>query len=80
MVDDMPVYDTIKGTCDRFGPGPTKIYELLGEGVIEGRKFGKRLLINQQSAKKFFDSLPPATSTIKPSARSRRRAEAAQQS
>jgi hypothetical protein len=70
----VPIYAPMRETCDRFGCGPSKMYDLLGEGLIEGKKLGKRLLINQQSARRYFESLPPATSTIRPSARVRRRA------
>ncbi len=72
-----PVYATIKRTSERFGPSVTTIYELVGEGKIKARKLGKRLLIDQASARQFFDSLPP--SSIQPSARRRRRAEQAAQ-
>ncbi len=70
---DGPLYATIKDTCDRFGPKPSKLYEILGEGHIKAKKFGKRVLVDQRSAKEYFDSLPIAK--IKPSARARRRLE-----
>jgi hypothetical protein len=74
-VQDNPVFDTIQGTCSRWGIRPAKLYEVLGEKRILAKKFGKRILIDQRSVREYFDSLPSAE--IKPSARARRRAEAA---
>ncbi len=77
LVQDMPLYATLQETCRRFGCGMSKLYEIIGEGKIEAKKWGKRVLVNQASAREYFDALPPAP--IKPSARARRRTEQAAQ-
>jgi hypothetical protein len=54
----LPLYDTIKGTIERFHIGDTRLRELGAEGQIETRKFGKRVLINQHSVLAYLQSLP----------------------
>ena len=54
----LPLYDTIKGTIERFHIGDTRLRELGAEGRIETRKFGKRVLINQPSVLAYLQSLP----------------------
>jgi hypothetical protein len=67
-------FDTINGTAATFGISVSTVYNLLGEGVILGRKLGKRLLVDQTSAREYFNALPPATSSIRPSKEVARRA------
>jgi hypothetical protein len=67
-----PLFATVNDTCERFGTRPSKLYELLGSKLITAKKFGKRLLIDQRSAQKYFDALPEAD--IRPSRRVRERA------
>jgi hypothetical protein len=62
-----PLFATVNDTCERFGTRPSKLYELLGSKLITAKKFGKRLLIDQRSAQKYFDALPEAD--IRPSRR-----------
>jgi hypothetical protein len=67
-----PLFGSVNDTCERFGTRPSKLYELLGAKLITAKKFGKRLLIDQRSAQKYFDALPDAD--IRPSRRVRERA------
>jgi hypothetical protein len=77
LVPDIPLYATLQETCRRFGCGMSKLYEEISAGKIEAKKWGKRVLVNQASAKAYFDALPPATSTIRlPHARRRADAKA----
>ena len=57
---ELPVFDSIRGTCARFGIGSTSIYDLAGQGLIETKKFGKKVLIRQTSVLAHIESLKPA--------------------
>jgi len=68
----MPLYDSIRGTIERFGIGDTKLRELAAAGVVESRKFGKKVLISQASMLAHLQSLPARVSAPKPIERAER--------
>jgi hypothetical protein len=45
------------------GLGNTKLYELIGQGVLDARKAGSRTLITGESLRAYVASLPKATIT-----------------
>jgi hypothetical protein len=55
----LPLYDTIKGTLERFPAiGETKLRELGAENEDLFRKLGKRVLVNQPVLLAILESLP----------------------
>ena len=70
-----PVGLSIADTARFLGLGRTRVYELLAAGQLCGRKCGRRVLIEADSARRFLSRLP--TVRILPPARPRRRAAAA---
>jgi hypothetical protein len=57
---ELPVFDSIRGTSARLGIGSTSIYDLAGQGLIETKKLGKKVLIRQTSVLAYVESLRPA--------------------
>lgn len=55
-----PITYTIPGARTASGLGTTKLYELIGEGVLEARKAGRRTLVVAESLNTYLASLPPA--------------------
>ena len=53
-------YLTINTFTAWSGIGRTKVYHLLGEGVLRAKKVGKRTLIDAEHAKAWLASLPAA--------------------
>ena len=45
------------------GLGATKLYELIGQGVLDARKAGSRTLLTAESLNRYIASLPKATIT-----------------
>ena len=45
------------------GLGNTKLYELIGKGVLDARKAGSRTLITAESLHRYIASLPKANIT-----------------
>jgi excisionase family DNA binding protein len=45
------------------GLGNTKLYELIGQGVLDARKAGSRTLITAESLNRYIASLPKANIT-----------------
>ena len=45
------------------GLGNTKIYELIGQGVLDARKAGSRTLITAESLNRYIANLPKANIT-----------------
>jgi excisionase family DNA binding protein len=41
----------------------TKVYELLAEGAITGKKLGTRTFISRDSLDRYLDNLPPYLAT-----------------
>jgi excisionase family DNA binding protein len=52
----------------RFGISPSTMRRLVAEGLVDARKIGGRLLINDESVDRYLINLPPAF--IKPDDRS----------
>ena len=62
MRDTMqPIAVTFPGATSRTGIARTKLYELVGAGVLEARKCGRRTLILTDSLDRYVASLPPAS-------------------
>ncbi len=57
-----PALVTING-CEYIAVSPAEMYRLLGLGIIEGVKAGKRTLLKFSSLKERAASLPPAVIT-----------------
>lgn len=53
-----PVAYTVPDACRTFGFGPTKAYELIGKGILDARKLGRRTLITADSLHAYLNSLP----------------------
>jgi hypothetical protein len=51
---------TIEETKAETGQGRTKIYELIGDGILDARKIGKSTRITGESIERFVESLPKA--------------------
>lgn len=51
---------TVQEFCRVYGVGKSLVYELLSGGALRAVKAGKRTLILEESARAWFDSLPPA--------------------
>ena len=49
-----------RSACDFLGCGVTKLYELLGAGLIEARKLGSRTIIPESSLSAYRANLPRA--------------------
>jgi hypothetical protein len=45
------------------GLGTTKLYELIGAGILDARKAGSRTLITAESLNRYIASLPKANIT-----------------
>jgi hypothetical protein len=50
----------IKDVEDETRHGKTKIYELVGAGILDARKAGKITLITGESVERYVESLPKA--------------------
>jgi hypothetical protein len=48
----------VKEALHRYGIGRTKLYELLGSGVLKASKLGAKTLIDVECADSFFSTLP----------------------
>jgi hypothetical protein len=62
MSNDVLVY-RIPDARRIAGLGNTKLYELIGQGVLDARKAGTRTLITAESLHAYIASLPKATIT-----------------
>jgi len=51
---------TIPETKDETSHGTTKIYQLIGAGILDARKAGTRTLITGESLRVYVESLPKA--------------------
>lgn len=56
-----PMAYTVPDACRTSGVGTTKLYELIGQGVLDARKAGRRTLITADSLRAYLSTLPPAT-------------------
>jgi hypothetical protein len=52
---------TIPGAVEATGLTRTRIYVLMGEGLIEAIKCGRRTLIRAESLRNYIEALPVAT-------------------
>jgi hypothetical protein len=55
-----PLHATIADTCKRHGVSRTKLYAILATKQIIARKLDRRILIDVESADRYFASLPQA--------------------
>lgn len=60
-----PICYTVAGARAVSGIGTTRLYELLGAGVLEARKAGRSTLILADSLHRYVDSLPAAKITTR---------------
>ena len=56
-----PIAYTIPDAGRAAGIGNTKLYELIGLGVLDARKAGRRTVIMADSLRAYLSSLPPAS-------------------
>lgn len=56
-----PIAVTFPGATARTGIARTRLYELVGAGVLDARKAGRRTLIMTESLDRYVASLPPAS-------------------
>ena len=47
---------TVRGFCEAYGVGKSKVYELIAQGKLDVRKVGRRTLIVEESAKAWFNA------------------------
>lgn len=59
-MDHEPLLYRIEDTKRTTGHGTTKIYELIGAGVLDARKAGGRTLITGESLRRYVANLPKA--------------------
>ncbi len=57
----IPIAYTVPDACRTSGIGTTKLYELIGLGILDARKAGRRTLITAESLRAYLATLPPAT-------------------
>jgi hypothetical protein len=77
----IPVWDSIKNSCLRWGPGRTTLIDIIGQGLVDTRKLGTKVLVRQQGPRSigaYVESLP--TAKINLTARRRRQLAKIQQS
>jgi hypothetical protein len=51
---------SVAETCSMGPWGKTKLYELIGEGLLDARSLGGRTIITAESINRLMASLPPA--------------------
>ena len=56
-----PIVVTIPGATKLTGLGRNVIYQLIGAGVLDARKSGRRTVLTTASLKAYVESLPRAT-------------------
>ena len=66
MQDNPKLAFTIPDAVQASGLPRTTIYELIGAGLIEARKAGRRTLIPADSLRRYLDALPLATIRTRP--------------
>jgi hypothetical protein len=59
-LDHEPLAYRIDDACRAIGIGTTRLYELIGTGVLDARKSGSRTLITGESLRRYVASLPRA--------------------
>ena len=73
-----PAALSVKSTCAYLSLGRRVVYDLIAAKVLRAKKSGARTLIDYQSAKDYYASLPDAVIGVSianaPAARRRRRA------
>ncbi len=62
-MDHEPLAYRIDDACRILGLGTTKLYALIGNGVLDARKAGSRTLITGESLRAYVASLPKANIT-----------------
>ena len=58
---------SLEGATEYSGLTRSKLYELMGDRVIEARKSGRRVLIVTDSLRQYLEGLPPVN--IRPTAK-----------
>ena len=69
MNEIVPVMYTIPGAGKAYGLARSRIYVMLADRAIDAVKCGRRTLIPAASLDAYIRSLPPATATIRPTAK-----------
>ena len=64
--DDGPVAIEVNAFCQRYAVGRSKAYQLIANGSVVAKKMGSKTLVDAQSARDWFDSLPALPSRISP--------------
>jgi hypothetical protein len=59
--DFKPLAYTIPGTGKAIGHGKTFVYELIGLGLLDARKSGKRTIVTAESIERYLATLPKAS-------------------
>jgi hypothetical protein len=59
-MESIAALNSIADTKRHIGLGHTKVYELIGQGILDARKAGKKTLITGESIRAYIASLPPA--------------------
>lgn len=59
-MDDEPLAYRIKDARRAIGVGTTRLYELIGTGVLDARKAGSRTVITADSLRRYIADLPKA--------------------
>jgi hypothetical protein len=52
-----PMARSVQDFCRAYGIGRTATYDLINDGTLVAKKFGKRTLIMEESAQAWFHSL-----------------------
>ena len=56
-----PLAFTLAETCRISGIGMRKVYDLIGLGVLDARKSGRRTIVMADSLRAYVNNLPPAS-------------------
>jgi hypothetical protein len=55
-----PLVYTVRDACCVAGVKTTKLYQLIGAGLLDAKKAGRRTLLTGESLRRYVDSLPKA--------------------
>jgi hypothetical protein len=59
-MEQIAALNSVADTKRHIGLGHTKVYELIGDGVLDARKAGAKTLVTGESIRTYIASLPAA--------------------
>jgi hypothetical protein len=55
-----PEWESIAASAHAGDTTPQSIYQIIGQGLIEARKMGRKTIVRVASRRAYFDNLPKA--------------------